>query len=88
MLATVTGREEYWQTYDKLWEYSWKVFVDPQMDFFNTERCVDPNGGFYHFFAEVILAVLLLNIVCILLHLYPRKRVLLQYVCYLHNCIN
>ena len=28
MLAAETGREEYWETYDKLWKYSWKVFVD------------------------------------------------------------
>lgn len=28
MLASVTGKEEYWVHYDKLWEYSWKHFVD------------------------------------------------------------
>lgn len=28
MLGTVTGKSEYWETYEKLWKYSWKHFVD------------------------------------------------------------
>ena len=28
MLGSVTGRAEYWATYDKLWAYSWRHFVD------------------------------------------------------------
>ena len=28
MLASVTGKDEYWGHYDRLWEYSWEHFVD------------------------------------------------------------
>ena len=30
MLVTVTGDEQYWAHYERLWAYSWKVFVDHQ----------------------------------------------------------
>ena len=28
MLASATGKEEYWGHYERLWEYSWEHFVD------------------------------------------------------------
>lgn len=28
MLAAETGREEYWEAYDRLWRYSWRTLVD------------------------------------------------------------
>ena len=28
MLGSITGENKYWETYDKLWKYSWQNFID------------------------------------------------------------
>merc|ERR1712196_477970 len=59
MLAVSTGSDEYWEIYDRLWEYAWENFVDHkhgswhrranrQNELYFTEKtklslCVDPD---------------------------------------------
>ena len=71
MLAKVTGREEYWEHYERLWKHSWNHFVDHEHGSWHrrlsrthqphfTEKtklslCVDPDFHILGAFAGAIM---------------------------------